>query len=77
MNNGVQVCSAVDAVRCFYLAGMARREGHEEAARRLHAKAAEGVSRFLATAEGHQAKAARPLAVCEKPCTAKEKRQAK
>jgi hypothetical protein len=47
MSDILEVRCASDAVRCLYLAGVARREGHEEAARRLHAKAAEWIDRYL------------------------------
>jgi hypothetical protein len=47
MSDSVEVRSAVDAVRCFYLAGVAEREGHVEAARRLRAKATEWTEKFL------------------------------
>jgi hypothetical protein len=47
MSDSVEVRSAVDAVWCFYLAGVAEREGHEEAARRLRAKATEWTEKSL------------------------------
>jgi hypothetical protein len=47
MSDNVEVRSAVDAVRCFYLAGVAQREGHVEAARRLRAKAAAWTEKLL------------------------------
>jgi uncharacterized membrane-anchored protein len=46
-DEGPEIRSAFDAVRCFYLAGVAKREGHEEAARRLHAKAVEWTEKSL------------------------------
>jgi hypothetical protein len=40
MNSSPQLRSAVDAVRCLYLARVTERAGHHEAARRWYAKAA-------------------------------------
>ncbi len=45
MSDTPEVCSAADAVRWLYLARVAEREGHEEVARRLHAKAAEWLNK--------------------------------
>jgi hypothetical protein len=47
MDDRFEIYSAVDAVRCLYLARVAQREGHEEAARRLHANSVEWVDKFL------------------------------
>ena len=47
MDDRLEIRSAVDAVRCLYLARVAQREGHEEAARRLHAMAVAWTDKFL------------------------------
>ena len=47
MSDKADVCSAADAVRYLYLARVAEREGHEEAARRWHAKAAGWLSKHF------------------------------
>jgi hypothetical protein len=39
MNETLEIRTAADAVRCLYLARVAEREGHKEAARRLHGRA--------------------------------------
>jgi hypothetical protein len=47
LNNVPPVASAEDAVRYLYLAGVAAREGHRAAARRLRAEAARWVDEKL------------------------------
>jgi hypothetical protein len=39
MSTNEEICTAVDAIRCVYLARMACRRGNAEAARRWQAKA--------------------------------------
>ena len=47
MDSHLEIRPAADAVRCLYLARVAQREGHEEAARRLHAVAVEWTAKHL------------------------------
>ena len=39
MDESLEIRTSVDAVRCLCLSRVARREGHEEAAKRLHDQA--------------------------------------
>jgi len=48
MSSSREVRSAVDAVRCLYLARVTERAGHHDAARRWQRKAAEWIDRHLA-----------------------------
>ena len=52
MSSNPEVRSTVDAVRCLYLARVAERAGHHEAARRWHAKAAEWIDKSLPSKSG-------------------------
>ena len=47
MHDNPEIRSAVDAVRCLYLARVAQREGHEQAARRMEGKATDWINKHL------------------------------
>jgi hypothetical protein len=47
MDGSLEIRSAVDAVRCLYLARVAEREGHEHAARRMEGKATDWINKHL------------------------------
>ena len=52
MSSDAQLSSAVDAVRCLYLARVTEQAGHHEAAQRWHAMAAEWIDKMLPSKNG-------------------------
>jgi hypothetical protein len=67
MSNAPDVFSAVDAVRCLYLAKVAERDGHEEAAERLRAKAAIWLNTYFRDGKTHERSPASPPPATPRP----------